>query len=204
MKIGILGAGNIGATLAKLLATVGHEVAISNSRGPETLQLLVAELGENVQALSMVDAAAFGDIVIEAIPFKAYDQLPIAAIGGKIFVTAANYYPNRDGEIEMGDRSHSEFFTQNLPKARVVKGFNTIWSQHLATQGDTSKPVTERRVIFIAGDDSAAKQVVTNLIEEIGFGAVDTGTLRESKVQEPDTPIYNKDMTVTEALAALR
>lgn len=204
MKIGIIGAGNIGATLAKLLAQAGYKVAISNSRGPDTLQDLVAELGDNVQALTTTEAAQFGDIVIEAIPFKYYSQLPSEAISDKIFVTAANYYQGRDGQIEMGSLSQSEFFTQNLPKARVVKAFNAIWYQHLATQGDTTKPIAERRAIFIAGNDDQAKQEVTAFIEAIGFGAVDTGTLPHSKVQEPDTPIYNKNLTVQEALALLK
>ena len=204
MNIGIIGAGNIGKTLAKLFADVGHQVAISNSRGPETLQSLVAELGGKVQAMSTTEAADFGEIVIEAIPFMSYGELPVEAIGDKIFVTASNYYSGRDGEIDLGSLSDSEFFTQNLTKARVVKAFNTIWSEHLATQGDLSKPIAERRVIFVAGDDDAAKRHVSDLIEQIGFGAVDTGSLHQSKQQQPDTLIYNKDMTVNDALAILQ
>ncbi|NOK61104.1 MAG: NADP oxidoreductase [Chloroflexi bacterium AL-W] len=204
MNIGIIGAGNIGKTLAKLLSGAGHQVAISNSRGPATLQSLVAELGDGVQAMSTTEAANFGDIIIEAIPFGSYQQLPVEAIGDKIFVTASNYYPDRDGKIELGSLSDSEFFTQNLTKARVVKAFNTIWYGHLATQGDLSKPVAERRVIFVAGDDADAKHQVSELIEQIGFGAVDTGTLHQSKQQQPDTLIYNKDMTVSDALAILQ
>ena len=101
--------------------------------------------------------------------------------------------------MELGDKSESELVAEHLGEAQVVKAFNTIYYKHLQTQGDTDKDVEERRVIFIAGDDAAAKETVTELIKAIGFGAVDTGSLRHSKVQQPGTDIYNEDMTVKEA-----
>jgi len=137
--------------------------------------------------------------VIEAIPFGRYRTLPADELKGKILVSAANYYPGRDGQIDLQGLAQTELIAQSLPGTRVVKAFNTIWYGHLASQGDTSKPVGERRVIFLAGDDAEAKQIVTDLIEEIGFGPLDTGSLHNSTIQEPGTEIYNVDMTVREA-----
>ncbi|GAB4209512.1 MAG: NAD(P)-binding domain-containing protein [Roseiflexaceae bacterium] len=199
MRIGIIGSGNIGATLARLFVHVGHEVAISNSRGPESLAPLVAELGSSARAATVEEAAAFGEVVVEAIPFGRYRDLPAEALAGKILVTASNYYPQRDGAIDLGGRAQSELVAEHLAGARVVKAFNTIWYQHLQSQGDASRPLDERRVIVLAGDDAEAKQVVADLISQIGFGPLDAGTLHESTNQEPDAPIYNKNVTVAEA-----
>ncbi|MEM7736350.1 MAG: NAD(P)-binding domain-containing protein [Deinococcota bacterium] len=198
MNIGIIGAGNIGSSLAHLCAEAGYPVMISNSRGPETLQDLISEVGNGVQAGTAEDAASFGEVVIEAIPFKHVQSLPAGELVGKILVTAANYYPNRDGEIDLNGKTHSELVVDVVPEARVVKAFNTIYYVHLQTQGDTSKPLAERRAIFMAGDDAEAKTVVRDLIEAVGFGAVDTGSLANSMVQQPGTDIYNQDLTVGE------
>ncbi len=199
MRIGIIGSGNIGAALARLFVGVGHEVAISNSRGPASLVPLVAELGPGARAATVEEAAAFGEVVVEAIPFGRYRDLPAGALAGKIVVTASNYYPQRDGAIELDDRAQSELVAEYLAGARVVKAFNTIWYQHLQSQGDTGKPLEERRVIVLAGDDVEAKRVVAELISQIGFGPLDAGSLRESARQEPGTPIYNRDVTLAEA-----
>ncbi len=203
MKIGILGAGNIGGSLAQLFAQAGHDIALSNSRGPDTLTDQVATLGPTVHASTAVDAAAFGDVVVEAIPFGRIEALPASQLAGKILVSASNYYPQRDGEIDLAGASQTEFVARGLPETRVVKAFNTIWYRHLRSQGDTSKPEAARRAIFLAGDDEAAKQVVAGLIRDIGFGPVDTGSLHHSRVQEPGADIYNQEMTVAEARAAL-
>lgn len=203
MNIGIIGAGNIGATLARLFAEAGHEVALSNSRGPESLADLAAGLGPNVRALTAAEAASFGELVIEAIPFGRYKTLPIEPLAGKILITAANYYPARDGQIELGGHAHSELIAEYLPKTKVIKAFNTIWYGHLSSQGDTSKASGDRRVIFVAGDDLEAKERAMKLITEIGFGPYDTGSLADSKIQEPGTRIYNVDMTLDEARALL-
>lgn len=200
MKIGIIGAGHIGGTAARLFIDAGHEIAISNSRGPETLRELVAELGPRARAVTAEEAARFGEVVLLAVPLKDYVTLP--DLGGKIAIDAMNYYPNRDGhiaELDSGERASSELVAEHLKGARVVKAFNTIWFEHLKRQGDTGKPVEQRRVIPIAGDDAGAKQVVSRLIEEIGFGPFDMGTLRDSSAQQPDTAIYNRDVTVAEA-----
>lgn len=199
MNIGIIGAGYIGGTTAHLFIDAGHHIAIANSRGPETLRDRVAELGPNARAATVEEAARFGDVVLLAIPLKDYTTLP--DLGGKIVIDAMNYYPNRDGRIavlDSGEKTSSELVAEQLKGARVVKAFNTIWFEHLKTQGKKSAPVEERRAIFVAGDDAEAKGVVMKLIEEIGFGAVDTGTLRESAAQQPGATIYNKDVTVAE------
>lgn len=199
MNIGIIGAGNIGGTLAELFARAGHRVALSNSRGPETLQDRVAELGPNVTAMTSEDAATFGEVVLEAVPFGKYGELPAEALKGKIVISASNYYPNRDGDIDLSNTTQTGLVARHLSSSRVVKAFNTIFWQHLRDQGDPSLPTTQRRAIFIAGDDAEAKGVVTGLIEELGFAAVDTGTLAESAVQEPGSAVYTKDVTADEA-----
>ncbi|HUR81128.1 MAG TPA: NAD(P)-binding domain-containing protein [Thermoanaerobaculia bacterium] len=202
MNIGIIGAGHIGATTARLFIDAGHHVAIANSRGPETLRDLVAELGPNARAATGEEAARFGDVVLLAIPLKDYTTLP--GLGGRIVIDAMNYYPNRDGNIaplDSGEQTSSELVAAHLEGARIVKAFNTIWFEHLKTQGNKSAPVEQRRAIFVAGDDAEAKGVVMKLIEEIGFGPVDMGTLRESSAQQPNAAIYNRDVTVAAARA---
>ena len=207
MNIGIIGAGSIGATAARLFAGVGHEVGLSNSRGPATLAALVAGLGPQVQAMSTEDAARFGEVVLVAIPFGRFTDLPAEALSGKVVIDANNYYPERDGQypdLDSGRTTSSELLAAHLSRSHVVKAFNTIYFAHLAAQGDTSLPLEERRVIFVAGDDPAAKRLVTGLIEEIGFGPVDTGTLAQGgRRQQPGTPVYNREMTVHEAREVL-
>ena len=189
MNIGIIGSGKIGATTAKLFTDAGHEVAISNSRGPESLASLVEEIGARARAATVQEAADFGEVVLVAIPFYAYEALPTDRLSGKVVVDATNYYSQRDGEMDLGGLSSSEAIARHLSGSRVVKAFNTMNSGTLATGGDPSDNV--RLVLFVAGDDEEAKAVVSRLIEEIGFAAVDTGSLHESRRQEPGSPIYN-------------
>lgn len=202
MNIGIIGAGHIGATAAHLFIDGGYFIAISNSRGPETLRDLVAKLGPNARATTPAEAAQFGEVVLLAIPLKDYKTLPAEELRGKIVIDAMNYYPGRDGQIaslDSGEQASSELVAAHLAGTRVVKAFNTIWFEHLKTKGNKSAPVDERRVIPISGDDAEAKRVVAKLIEDIGFGAYDMGSLKRSGEQQPDAPIYNKDVTVAEA-----
>ena len=207
MKIGIIGAGHIGANAAKLFVEAGHEIAIANSRGAETLQDLVAELGERAQAVNVEEAAKFGEVVFISIPFGKYRELPADAFDGKIVIDSNNYYAERDGnfaELDNNETSSSVMLAEHLRGARVVKGFNTIWFEHLKTQGDKSLPLEERRAIFIAGDDAEAKEIVGKLIEDIGFAAVETGDLADGGLaQQPGTAIYNRNLTAGEAQAIL-
>ncbi len=185
MNIGIIGSGNIGANAARLFARAGHDVAISNSRGPETLRELVEEIGPNVRAATVEEAAGFGEVVMEAIPFGRYGELPAEQLAGKVLITASNYYPGRDGEVEHDGLASSELVQRHLPGTRVVKAFNTIYFRRLAENGRPDASVEEREVIFVSGDDEEAKGIVSGLIEEIGFAPVDVGTLAGSRRQEP-------------------
>lgn len=207
MKIGIIGSGNIGAATARLFARAGHEVAISNSRGGAGLDELVAELGDGARATGIEEAARFGEVVLLAVPFGKYETLPAGAFEGKIVIDANNYYPQRDGQfaqLDGGETTSSELLASHLRGARLVKGFNTIWSEHLKQQGDTSLPPEERRAIFIAGDDEEAKRTVSQLVEEIGFAAVDTGPLGEGgRRQQVGTSVYNKELNAREAARVL-
>ena len=208
MKIGIIGAGNIGANFAKLVTKAGYEVAISNSRGAETLRDLAAEIGGNAKAVEIAEAIEFGEIVFMAIPFGKYKTLPAEKFGGKIVIDAGNYYPNRDGQFDEIDHGHTtsgELVAAHLKNSRYVKAFNTIWFEHLKTQGNNDLPLEERRAIFVAGDDAKAKEVVKKLIEEIGFAAYDTGNLRDGGIsQEPGTAIYNRNLTLAEVGGVLQ
>jgi 8-hydroxy-5-deazaflavin:NADPH oxidoreductase len=207
MKIGIIGAGNIGSNAARLFVRAGHDVAIANSRGPDTLSELVAELGEYSRAMIVEDAAKFGEVDLVSIPLFRYTELPSDAFDGKIVIDSNNYYPERDGNIKLldeGKTTSSELLAEHLKGARVVKGFNTIWFKHLRSQGNTQLPVDERRAIFIASDDDDAKRIVSKLIEEIGFAPIDTGGLRDGGIaQQPGTAIYNRELTGSEAWALL-
>ena len=207
MKIGIVGAGNIGGTAARLFVKAGHEVALSNSRGGEGLESVLAGLGAKAKATTIEEAAEFGDVVLLAIPFGKYKTLPEHGFQNKVVIDANNYYPSRDeqfAELDNGQTTSSELISEHLKGARLVKGFNTIWFEHLATEGDTRAPLENRRAIFISGDDTQAKEIVGKLIEEIGFAAVDMGFLHEGgQQQEPGTAVYNKDVTVNEAVELL-
>lgn len=207
MKIGIIGSGNIGATAARLFAGAGHEVALSNSRGGAGLEPLVAELGGRARATGIEEAARFGEVVLIAVPFGKYETLPAEAFAGKVVIDAGNYYPQRDGsfaQLDGGETTSSELVASHLRGARLVKGFNTIWFEHLAKQGDTSLPVEERRAIFLAGDDAEAKRTVARLVEEIGFAAVDTGPLGEGgRRQQVGTPVYNRELNARAAAEVL-
>lgn len=201
MKIGILGAGNIGATAARLFIAAGHEVAVSNSRGPESLKELVSELGPRAHAMTIDDAARFGEVVLLAVPWRSPEALAKPELlRGKIVIDAMNPYRPDGGFYDLGGSTSSEEVLKRIPGARLVKAFNTIYYAHLASRGRKDLPHDERHTIYVAGDDAEAKNVVANLIEEIGFAAVDTGSLREGgRRQQPDSPIYNTMYNAREA-----
>lgn len=201
MKIGILGAGNIGATAARLFIAAGHEVAISNSRGPESLKDLGRELGSRAQAMTIDGAARFGEVVLLAVPWRAPEALPHPdLLRGKIVIDAMNPYRPDGGFYDLGGSTSSEEVLKRIPGARLVKAFNTIYYVHLAGRGRKDLPADERHTIYIASDDADAKKVVAKLIEEIGFAAIDTGSLREGgRMQQPDSPIYNQTYNGREA-----
>jgi 8-hydroxy-5-deazaflavin:NADPH oxidoreductase len=190
MRIGLIGAGNIGSTLARLAVEHGHDVMLSNSRGPETLGGLVSHLGARAVAGTAAEAAAFGDVVAVAIPLKNYRRVPAAELANKIVIDANNYYPQRDGQIpELDDDAvtTSELLAAFLPESRVVKAFNNIYYADLAAQGEPAG-TPGRRALPIAGDDPEAKKAVADLIEEFGFDVVDAGGLAEGRRFQRGTP----------------
>jgi 8-hydroxy-5-deazaflavin:NADPH oxidoreductase len=201
MKIGIIGAGNIGATTARLFAAAGHDVAVSNSRGPASLEPLVKEIGPHACAMEVDAAARFGDVVLLAVPWRKPDALPSPqAVAGKIVIDAMNPYAESGGLEDLAGQTSSEHTQRRLPGARLVKAFNTIWFKHLAANGRKDLPVAQRHAIFVSGDDEDAKKVVMTLIEDIGFGPVDLGGLVEGGGrQQPGATIYNRPMTAAEA-----
>lgn len=204
MRIGIVGTGKIGGTLAGLLAARGHEVAVSNSRGPDTLADLAARLG--VRAVTATEAAAYGELVVVATPLGRYPELDPAPYAGKVVVDAGNYYPQRDGQIadlDAGKLTSTEWLAGMLPGARVLKAFNTIYWEHLRDLGTPDAPADDRRAIPVAGDDAEAKAVLVDLIAQLGFTAVDTGALADSWRQEPGTPVYGAEVGPADAAARL-
>lgn len=208
MKIGMIGSGRIGGTLAKLFARNGHEVALSNSRGPETLRGLAQEAGENVRATSVEEAAEHAEVAFVAIPLRAYLELPADPFQGRIVVDASNYYPSRDGHVEElddGTSTSSELLARHLPAARVVKAFNTLNFEVLAAEGRPGAAREERIAVCLSGDDEEAKRVVAGLIDELGFAPVDAGALATGgRRQQPDSPVYGTVMLAPDAEAALR
>jgi predicted dinucleotide-binding enzyme len=190
--IGFIGSGNIGGTVARLAIDGGHDVVLSNSRGPETLQDLVAELGSHARAATADEAAEAGDIVVVTIPLKNVAQVSADPLRGKIVIDTCNYYPQRDGqiaELDDGSATSSELVQRWLSGSSVVKAFNNIQFSHL---GSLQRPGGDpsRSVLAIAGDDPAAKTRVTEFLDSIGYDAYDAGPLAESWRFEPDAPAY--------------
>jgi predicted dinucleotide-binding enzyme len=185
--IGFIGSGMIGGTVARLSVAAGHNVVMSNSRGPETLRELVAELGPLAAAATAGQAAEAGDLVVVSIPVKAIAGVPATPLAGKPVLDTGNYYPQRDGQIEVLDNgalTSSGLLQRYLPGAHVVKVFNNIYFRHLAS---LARPAgsADRSALPIAGDDAAAKAAVTRYLDAIGYDAVDDGSLADSWRQEP-------------------
>ena len=198
--IGIIGAGRIGSQIAQLAVENDYNVVISNSRGPETLAALIAELGPKARAATAVDAAKAGDIVVVTVPLRNYRKVPVEPLAGKIVIDTDNYYPERDGHIpELDDESTttSELLQAHLPTSKVVKAFNHIYAADLTTHGQPAG-AKNRRALVIAGDDKDAKARVTHLHDQFGFDAVDAGPLREGWRIQRDTPGYGPRRTAEE------
>jgi predicted dinucleotide-binding enzyme len=190
--IGLLGAGHIGSQLARLAVRSGYRVVIANSRGPETLTHLVAELGDQARAATPEEAAEAADVAVVTIPLKNYQDVPVEPLAGKIVIDTNNYYPQRDGHIaELDDESTTtaELLQAHLPTSRVVKAFNHIRAAELTT--DSSPAGTpHRRALIVAGDDPVARATVAGIIDEFGFDVVDLGPLAEGWRIQRDTPGY--------------
>jgi predicted dinucleotide-binding enzyme len=196
MKIGIIGAGNIGGNLTRRFTGLGHEVSVANSRGPETLADLANETGAT--AVLATEAAKDADVVVVTIPEKNIAKLPAGILDGlapgAVVIDTGNYYPQRDGKIEdiEGGTPESRWVEKHLGHP-VVKAFNGIYASHLLTHG---KPAgTPGRIALpVAGDAAAAKAVVIDLLDQLGFDGVDAGGLDDSWRQQPGTPVYGADL----------
>ncbi|MBC7597004.1 MAG: NAD(P)-binding domain-containing protein [Kineosporiaceae bacterium] len=208
--IGIIGAGHIGSQIARAAIANGYDVVISNSRGPETLSELVVDLGATARAASSAEAGAAGDFVVVTVPLKAYTDVPVEPLAGKVVIDTNNYYPERDGEfpeLENESTTTAELLQAHLPTSKVVKGFNHIGSADITADG---LPVgtPDRRALALASDDEGAKALLIGLYDEFGFDAVDVGPLREGWRVQRDTPAYvvrqNADELRTNLAAAKR
>jgi len=190
--IGLIGAGHIGSTVARLAVEAGHDVVLSNSRGPETLVDLVAELGDHARAATAEEAAADGEIVVVTIPLRSYREVPVEPLRGKVVIDTNNYYPQRDGqfpEFEDESTTTSELLQAHLPESFVVKAFNNIYFQHLL---GLARPAgsEDRSALAIAGDDEGAKKAVADLLDDLGYDTVDAGPLAEGWRFQRDTAAY--------------
>lgn len=190
--LGLIGAGMIGGTLARLAVAAGLDVVVSNSRGPETLVDLVAELGAQARAGTPAEAAQAGDLVVVSLPLHAYDKLPTADLADKTVIDTMNYYPERDGrlaELDSGELTSSALVQRQLADSRVVKACNNLFFVSLLSLARPSG-ADDRSAVPIAGDDPAAKAEVTALLDTLGYDAVDIGALADSWRSEPGTPVY--------------
>jgi predicted dinucleotide-binding enzyme len=198
--IGLIGAGHIGSQLARLAVANGYDVVLSNSRGPETLSSLVAELGPRARAATAAEAARAGEIAVVTIPLKNYASVPVEPLQGKIVIDTNNYYPQRDGhiaELDNESTTTAELLQRHLPDSKVVKAFNHI--QAAALTSDAQPAGTQnRRALVIAGDDAGAKATVARLIDQFGFDVVDAGPLAEGWRIQRDTPGYGPRRTAEE------
>ncbi|HEV7839931.1 MAG TPA: NAD(P)-binding domain-containing protein [Gemmatimonadaceae bacterium] len=195
MKIGIIGAGHIGGNLTRRLTALGHQVFVANSRGPDSLADLAAETGAT--AVTVNEAARVGDVVVVTIPVKSVPLLPRDLFANTpasvVIVDTGNYYPQRDGQIEAIEQgtTESRWVSQQLRRP-VIKAFNNIYAQHLLEEG-RPKGEPGRIALPVAGDDKDAKAVVMQLVEELGFDAIDAGGLDDSWRQQPGSPVYGTD-----------
>lgn len=202
MRIGFVGAGNIGKALAGHFVALGHDIALSNSRGPDSLAGLVEELGPLAQAVTPEEAIAFGDVLVVTVPLQAVADVPTEGTAGKTLIDTCNYYPERDGQfpqIDDGSQTETQVVAAHFAEANVVKAFNSIAAQHLA---DAGKPAgdPDRRAIPIAGGSPEAKREVSQLIDQIGFDPIDVGDLPAARPFENGGPLYGSELGA-EALA---
>ncbi|MFN3948070.1 NADPH-dependent F420 reductase [Microbacterium sp.] len=190
--VGIIGAGHIGSALAKGFAKHGYDVVISNSRGPETLSDLVGSIGERARAATAQDAAEAGDVVVVTVPLKAYAEVPVAPLAGKIVLDTNNYYFERDGRIAALDEKKtttSQMLQEHLPESRVAKAFNHIMAADILTDG-TPAGSADRRALATSSDFDEAAALVARVYDEFGYDTVNVGPLAESWRVERDQPAY--------------
>ncbi|WP_341869913.1 NADPH-dependent F420 reductase [Pseudomonas petroselini] len=204
MKIGIIGAGNIGATLARKLAACGHEVKLANSKSPHTLEDLANKIG--VHAVTKEDAVSDVDAIILSIPFAKYPDLrqTLSRIPEKVvIIDTSNYYPGRDGPIkEVDDGKPESVWVSEQIGRPVVKAWNAVLAATLAGHG---QPVgaSSRIALPVAGGDINAEAIAQDLVEDTGFTALAAGSLEDSWRQQPGTPAYCTELKLPELKSAL-
>jgi predicted dinucleotide-binding enzyme len=190
--IGIIGAGHIGGQVARKAVELGYDVVISNSRGPETLGDLIAELGPKARAATPAEAAAAGDFAVVSVPLKSIRDVPVEPLAGKIVLDTNNYYWERDGHVpalDAGEDTTSGLLQKHLPQSKVAKAFNHIRFSGITTDG-TPAGTPNRRALATASDFPEAAELVTRLYDEFGFDTVSMGPLSESWRSERDRPAY--------------
>lgn len=190
--IGFIGAGHIGSQLARAFTGLGYDVVIANSRAPETLSGLIEELGASARAATAFDAAAAADVAIVTVPLRAYPQIPVEPLRGKIVLDTNNYYWERDGhfpELDRGEATTSGLLQAHLPESRVVKAFNHITAADITTTG-SAVGTENRRALGTASDDPEAIAFVADVYDRLGFDTVSAGPLSESWRLERDRPAY--------------
>lgn len=203
--IGFIGAGNIGSQLARLAVAQGHDVVLSNSRSPESLATLVADLGPHARAATASEAAAAADLAVVTVPLRAIGDVPVEPLAGKVVIDTNNYYPQRDGRIaELDDESTttSELLQRHLPQSRVVKAFNHIYAADLTADG-LPAGTPGRRALAVFGDDQDAVATVGRLVDSFGFDALEVTPLAEGWRIQRDTPGYGPRLTLDALRAAL-
>ncbi len=200
MRIGIIGAGKVGGTLARLFDWAGHDVTISNRRGPESLRPLVASIDGRARAASSEEVIAASSIVFLAVPWTERFQLPDHThFADKIVVDAMNPFADGTQVENLGGRPSTTLVQQQLRPASIVKAFNTIHYRELAEHWDKNSEEAYRQVIFFSGDNPASKSIVSGLIRDIGFAPVDLGSLKESKaLQQPGKRFFNRILSLGE------
>jgi hypothetical protein len=202
---GIIGAGNIGSQVARVAIAQGNEVVIANSRGPETLADLVEELGPKARAATVQEAAEAADVAVVSVPFKAYRDIPVEPLAGKVVLDTNNYYWERDGHVEAldsGEATVSGLLQEHLPTSKVAKAFNHITAATITTDGSPAG-TENRRALATASDHQEAADLVTNFYDAAGFDTVNIGPLSESWRVERDRPAYGPRQNADELKANL-
>lgn len=192
MNVAILGSGSIGGNLGKLLARAGHAVCFG-SRDPARLEGLLEAAGNKTRAGSVAEAVESADLVVEALPFAITMELSPEHLAGKVLASSANYYPQRDGTIDLGGMTHTEALAQRLTKTRVVKAFNMLYYKELEAR--LSGDAAQDTAMLYAGDDSDAKRLVAQIIRDAGFVPIDTGDLASGGLFQTDGPFYNRPLS---------
>jgi predicted dinucleotide-binding enzyme len=196
--IGFIGSGHIGSQLARLAVAQGYDVVMSNSRGPESLAELVAELGPHARAANPIEAAEAADLAVVTVPLRAIGSVPVEALAGKVVIDTNNYYPQRDGqiaELDSESTTTAELLQRHLPASKVVKAFNHLYAAQLTTDG-VPAGTPGRRALAVIGDDPDAVATVGRLVDSFGFDALEVSPLSEGWRIQRDTPGYGPRLTL--------